>query len=456
MESLSRVALCLCLGAGSLHAQGELTRLSNAQVPLFSPSLATKPDGTIVAFSSLPTWQTRATGLFGPDATGWGGFVTLGDFPFSSGASVVYDTRRNRAMFFGGVDYGLVQTRVLNDTWVLEGETWTRVDTDPTETPSPRTFHGMVYDEARDRVVLFGGGDLNLNPRGDTWEFDGSRWSLVDPGGPDTPSPRIAMRMAYDSDREVTVLYGGFLGETDTWEWDGASWTKRLEVGPATFPVGPSSLVYDRARGVMVMVEAQDGNLWEWNGSIWRRREDVQLPPREFFPHRIAYDPVRESVVFVVSTLLRPEIAGVYSLRVTGSPGSVIPFGDACGAGSRLPRLSLDQSPRIGQSLRFTLDASSEADVGSLGALFLGPALPDALALVQPSGLSCPFYLLPNQARIGLSGTGIFDFDVDVPADPSLVGTSSVAQGMVFSSEISTSRALALTFGEADPAPPSR
>src|SRR5688572_22942204 len=39
---------------------------------------------------------------------------------------------------------------------------------------APRSAHAMAFDSQRQRTVLFGGG----NGRADLWEFDGANWSL--------------------------------------------------------------------------------------------------------------------------------------------------------------------------------------------------------------------------------------------------------------------------------------
>jgi hypothetical protein len=66
---------------------------------------------------------------------------------------------------------------------VVAGEcTWTRLDVGGA---SPRRGHGMAYDSARGVTVLFGG--YHNNPGGyygDTWEWDGARWSLRATTGP--------------------------------------------------------------------------------------------------------------------------------------------------------------------------------------------------------------------------------------------------------------------------------
>ncbi|MBE7455469.1 MAG: hypothetical protein HS102_02390 [Planctomycetia bacterium] len=95
---------------------------------------------------------------------------------------------------------------------------WRRVD----PSPPPRTGHAMAYDSARGVTVLFGGWDGSYD--GETWEWDGTSWSLrVDSG----PVPREDHAMAYDSARGVTVLFGGwngsYLGDT----WSGMGWPGR-------------------------------------------------------------------------------------------------------------------------------------------------------------------------------------------------------------------------------------
>jgi hypothetical protein len=78
----------------------------------------------------------------------------------------------------------------------------------------------MTYDNVRGTVVLYGGYD-GTTGLGDTWEWDGSSWTLVASSG---PSPRSQHAAAYDAGRQLTVLFGGFdhsaVGDvSDTWEY---------------------------------------------------------------------------------------------------------------------------------------------------------------------------------------------------------------------------------------------
>jgi hypothetical protein len=81
----------------------------------------------------------------------------------------------------------------------------------------------MTYDSARHRTVLFGGyNSFTGSIFGDTWEWDGVRWTQVDSTGP-TPA-RSTTAMAYDKARGKAVLFGGSTDTVllqDTWEWRG-------------------------------------------------------------------------------------------------------------------------------------------------------------------------------------------------------------------------------------------
>ena len=78
--------------------------------------------------------------------------------------------------------------------------------------------HSMAYDSARGVTLLFSGaGPTGYNS--ETWEWDGTTWTLLSEIG---PPARLYSAMAYDSARRVTVLFAGVvagaLAVNDTWE----------------------------------------------------------------------------------------------------------------------------------------------------------------------------------------------------------------------------------------------
>jgi hypothetical protein len=119
----------------------------------------------------------------------------------------------------------------------------------------------MVYDAARDEVVLFGGirqqGATNPVFFNDTWAWDGRQWSQRATTA--SPTPRTGARMEYNPQLGLVVLIGGAGGKDmtdtpanywvydyreETWTWDGSNWTQRF---PETAPEfsWTYGLVYD-------------------------------------------------------------------------------------------------------------------------------------------------------------------------------------------------------------------
>ena len=64
-------------------------------------------------------------------------------------------------------------------------------------------------------VMVFFGGFINgVGVTNELWEYDGVSWSLREPEAPQgTPAPRYNAGWAYDTKRNVMVLYGGALGQ---------------------------------------------------------------------------------------------------------------------------------------------------------------------------------------------------------------------------------------------------
>lgn len=156
-------------------------------------------------------------------------WTTLGenaDMPAAE-PGFVFDSKRNRFMALGGSSG---PGQALGDTWEFDGAAWTRSSA---ASPPPRQAHAMVFEERRGRILLFGG--MGAAPRGqrppalgDTWEFDGTRWTELKVPG---PGARNGAGIAYDSKRDRVVLFGGRKGWpdgdlNDTWEWDGATWRR--------------------------------------------------------------------------------------------------------------------------------------------------------------------------------------------------------------------------------------
>lgn len=60
------------------------------------------------------------------------------------------------------------------ESWLWRENVWTKI----TSMPTSRRAARIAYDPARNRVVLFGGDDAG-GMLGDTWEWDGQRWTEI-------------------------------------------------------------------------------------------------------------------------------------------------------------------------------------------------------------------------------------------------------------------------------------
>ena len=189
----------------------------------------------------------------------------------------------------------------------LVAQSWKRLSVNGSP-PADRVSNAFVFDQARDRFVMFGGANGLPVQFDDTWEWDNSAqtWQSVANG---TPSARSVMAAAFDPVRNVSVVWGGALFQpssvgtfyNDTWEWDGSSWQQ----GP-TVPVAGrcgARIVYDTARSQMVLFGGQGqssfaNDLWSYDGVGWTQLDGggANAPSPRFF-HGMAYDVERDRVV---------------------------------------------------------------------------------------------------------------------------------------------------------------
>jgi hypothetical protein len=205
--------------------------------------------------------------------------------------AVAYDSRRHVAVLFGG-ENPYTEVFSTSDTWEWDGNAWIKRSSGQ---PSTRTLSAMAYDSDRGVCVLFGGGTNIFDyetPFNDTWEWDGSTWSLRsgnDPAATDRPPPLDYPVLVYDSARKRTVLSGdvvhiGFSTSplTQTWEWDGTHWSAHATAPP---PRAYGAMAYDPVRGVTVLFGGLGdysslNDTWTWDGTTWREITTGGVPPR--------------------------------------------------------------------------------------------------------------------------------------------------------------------------------
>jgi hypothetical protein len=187
--------------------------------------------------------------------------------PARAEASMVYDAARQRLVLFGGYRILDGEKIRLNDTWEWNGGQWLQAGASG---PSPRNGAAMTYDPTRHRTVLFGGSGA----LGDTWEWDGKSWREIELA---LDEGRFNSAMAFDEKRRQVLRFGGWNGETrvgDTWAFDGNEWRRVVVTGPE--PRNHTAMAYDSKRERLVLFGGHEGekvfgDTWEWDGRQWSR-----------------------------------------------------------------------------------------------------------------------------------------------------------------------------------------
>src|SRR5713101_3429350 len=183
--------------------------------------------------------------------------------------AMAYDSDRHLVVLFGGSHHSISgcdgsSTEFCDGTWEYDGSTWTRR---VVAGPSARDGAMMVYDSRRKKMVLFGGespqigcDDSSANLCGGTWEYDGTLWTrnLQPQQQAVHPLPRVGAAMAFDSNRDKVVLFGGSYGNgihplSETWSYDGSAWTQ-LSPSVSPPPHAGHVMAVDSSRARVVLI----------------------------------------------------------------------------------------------------------------------------------------------------------------------------------------------------------
>lgn len=255
------------------------------------------------------TLRLGAQGACPPD---WSGSVIPGGPGAAGSVAMVYDRARDRVVVFRA-------DGTVRETWEFDGSAWSLRSTGG---PSARTGVSMAYDAVRQRTVLFGGQPAGGGTPTDTWEWDGSSWSQVSTGG--GPSARVSAAAAFDAGRGRVVIAGGTTlspsgVSAETWAWDGSSWEL---IG--NLPAGrtSASMAFDASRGELVVFGGfQPGGTltatdttFAHDGSQWRVLSPVSSPSARTSA-MMAYDSTRGEVVLFGGVSGTTRLNSTFALR---------------------------------------------------------------------------------------------------------------------------------------------
>ena len=223
-------------------------------------------------------------------------------------AAYAFDDARGKLVMFGGLDASDTRT---GDTLELDGTTKTFLVRTPQIAPTPRYAASAAYDAKRNVVVLFGGSDPS-GPVADTWTWDGDRWRSITPAT--SPPARIHAAMTYDSRRKRVLLFGGRGAQgplADLWAWDGATWT---ELHPATTPPirERAMFAYDPIHDRVVLFGGvasgmAQPDMWLFDGDDWMQTTPPGIPSARF-GGTLTLDPARAGLVMTGGSSASPTL----------------------------------------------------------------------------------------------------------------------------------------------------
>jgi N-acetylneuraminic acid mutarotase len=219
--------------------------------------------------------------------------------------AMAYDPATDAVVLFGGFGNGTH----FGDTWILNmtDNSWMRKN--PIVSPTPRAATTLVYDNVNSRLLMFGGfGFGHSIVSNDTWAYSTAEnaWSNLDSKNP--PSERASYGMAFDSQRAVALLFGGFTEQgyfSDLWEYDPAenAWREIVPNGNVPAARGAMGFVYDEENDVFVMFGGfsetgffSDTWVFHPDSDTWEEKSPQSHPPP--LRTRMVYDSDSDQSIF--------------------------------------------------------------------------------------------------------------------------------------------------------------
>jgi hypothetical protein len=239
--------------------------------------------------------------------------------PVRQAMGAAYDPVRGRMIVFGGQS----GSAALGDVWALslgDAPAWAQLAPSGTS-PRARYYHSMVYDAARDRMVVFGGRDSTSN-LGEVWALtlaDTPAWALLAPTGT-PPTLRYGHAAVYDAARDRMVVFGGYRTscQNDVWELTlggTPAWVRVTATGTSPTARHLHNAVYDPARGRMIVFGGNSSN----TGSV--------IPLGDVQTLTLGTSPAWAEVVFAAVPGTPPPAQGLSTMIPDPSRDAMIVFG---------------------------------------------------------------------------------------------------------------------------------
>ena len=241
--------------------------------------------------------------------------------PGGRGSGVmVYDEESDRIILFGGIRQYYAPPEPLqcwSDTWAYDYNTNTWENMTPEFGPRSRGMHNLAYDSESDRVILYGGawGDASATGGrgilGDTWAYDYNTNTWTNMTLSSSPLLLYVFGMAYDSESDRVVIYGGHYKDNGDSSVQHETWTYDFNSNLWTL-MDPPTFAHDRMRFQMVYHSLWDRVLlfggdsqlgffddtwaYDYNSNNWTELHPINRPSKRIYSD-LAYDKESDKVL---------------------------------------------------------------------------------------------------------------------------------------------------------------
>ncbi len=362
------------------------------------------------------------------DGTDWTEQVSGLSGPGPRIPNMAYDPVLQRTLMIGGQQDGdvLGPTR-MQRAWDGDTDSWSQLNSTSDTillfgTTPADVFDlvgaSMVYDVARQRMVLTGGefriaGATKGTPSAVTWELDATtnHWT----GTPLLVRPQVGLtrfHITFDEDRQKVVA----VDDLGIWEWNGSLWSFS---GSDAFP-GPGSLAFDTILASLFLSNPSGTFQLGASNNTWVQRSSSQIEGAMYFNPAIGQ-------------LISAEDSDRVEAFDALSAGTYFSYGTGCPAAFGTPEISLVASPTPGTNYVAIVEPYPP---GTLGMMWLGGSnqtwlttgLPLPLDL-SPIGMTGCAMLSSWEAETGLNTTG--EWFLPIPNGPAFVNTSVFHQAVL-------------------------
>ena len=192
-------------------------------------------------------------------------------------AAMVYDEVRNKIVLFGGYTFQDKGYKKLSDTWEFYDNDWHLISEDG---PSARNGAAMIFDIKNKVSILFGGSTIDRQygeSKGETWILQDKKWNKLET---EQPTGIYNSAMTYDIKNKRILRFGGWDGElrirtNETWVFQNSNW-KRIPTSNTPEKRNHSAMIYDEKSARIILFGGHDGknifdDLWEFKDNSWKK-----------------------------------------------------------------------------------------------------------------------------------------------------------------------------------------